>query len=446
MDNAAGSISLRPVVASPDIAYRGFLIVSMLMATLVGFVLAIHVPLERLLGVGQADRTLDLLQAHGQVQLLGFAGLYVMGMSLRLLPRFASARLAFGSIASFVLWCMAAALIVRAVLLPWFSGDVHTALALASAFGVLLAAGGYLWVVLATLANDAHRADASSLAFVLGGGTLFVTSAIGVLAFMDAAEGGSRTLPYLTNSAIVQLQMSGFLLVVITGVALRALPVMVGLDRPVHGALLVPLGLSGIVALLAASLLYLEYRSFDGTMVRIADAAFGALGLMLLAFAWQVGVLRPAANRIRPSSQPHLWLIRGAFVWLVIAAVLAIYTGGAAFVASELPSQFDFDGVRHALGVGVITSLILGMSLMILPEFAVERQRANRQRQLALLLAVLINASVLLRVAPAVAGSTWSYDTRNLSMAVAGSLAEIAMLVFAAYFLRLVWRMRSLGQ
>jgi uncharacterized protein involved in response to NO len=442
-ETSTTEIPLRPVIPGFDMAYRKFLVTSLLMATLLGFVLAIHVPLERLLNVGRPERTADLVQAHGQVQLLGFAGLYVMGMSLRLLPRFAGARLAFESMAEAALWCMVAALILRAVVMPWFSGDVHDALLVASAFGVLLAASAYLMTVLGTLANDPRRADASSLAFALGSMMLFATSVIGVATAMDATGAGSPTLPYLTDNAIVQLQMWGFLLVVISGVALRALPVMVGLERPLQGSRLAPVGMSGAVAVLGAALLYLQYGSYGETVVRIADAAFVALGVLLLGFAWQAGVLRPVANRIRPAAQPHLWLIRGAFVWLVVAALLTVYAGLAAFVDGGLPSQFDFDGVRHALGVGVITSLILGMSLMILPEFAVERQTANRQRQLALLLAVVVNASVVLRVASAVAGSAWSAYDRNLSIAVAGSLAETAMVTFTVYVLRLMWLTRG---
>ena len=98
--------------------------------------------------------------------------------------------------------------------------------------------------------------------------------------------------------------------------------------------------------------------------------------------------------------------------------------------------------MRHAVGLGLVTNLILGMSLMILPEFAGERQHSNRQRLLALTLAALINASALLRVVPSVAGREWSADTRDASMALGGSLAEVAMLVFAGYLLRLMWHDR----
>ncbi len=96
--------------------------------------------------------------------------------------------------------------------------------------------------------------------------------------------------------------------------------------------------------------------------------------------------------------------------------------------------------MRHALGVGVVTVLITGMALMILPEFAVARQNANRQKQLAFFMLALLNTSAVLRVLPPLAGASLSLDEGNLSMAIAGSLAEFALLVFAVYLFRLLWR------
>jgi hypothetical protein len=80
---------------------------------------------------------------------------------------------------------------------------------------------------------------------------------------------------------------------------------------------------------------------------------------------------------------------------------------------------------------------------MILPEFAIARQHANRQRELALFLAIMVNASAILRVSPSLAGDAWLFDTRNASMAAAGTLAEVALLVFAVYFARLVRQARK---
>jgi hypothetical protein len=374
------------------------------------------------------------------VQLLGFAGLYVMGMSLRLLPRFASARIAFEGFVPVVLWLMIASLGARSLLLPWFSGEAHDAIFLASLTGVVLASGAFLVIVAATTLGTARRPDASSAAFVLGALALLMASDIELLAGIDAAGDGRRTLSYLMDTAVVQLELTGFLLVVIAGVAMRALPLMVGLQRPVQAMRLLPGVLVATSLGLAAALLYLEYVAYSDVVAVLASLALAGTGLAVLSLVWKVGVLRPERNRIRPSSQPHLWLLRGAFVWLVVSGLLMIYAGGKGAIDGGLPSQLLFDAIRHSLGVGVVTGLILGMSLMILPEFAVARQRANRQRELALFLAVMINVSALLRVLPSLAGDSWSFDARNALMATAGTLAEVGLVLFAVYFARLVWR------
>src|SRR5690606_16479374 len=155
------------------------------------------------------------------------------------------------------------------------------------------------------------------------------------------------------------------------------------------------------------------------------------------------GVLTPRANRARPASQPAMWLVRTAFFWLAVAAALMVYFGATGFINERLVLQHQFDATRHALGAGLITSLILGMSMLILPEFAVERQHANRQRQLAIALALLVNAAVVLRVGPALAATDLTLDERDLSMAIAGTIGEIALLIFAVYLFRLIWRTRT---
>ncbi len=441
---AGDALQVRPAGLPPsDIAHRPFLIASLTMATLIGFVLGIHVPLGRLLDAGSPDRTTDLLHAHGQVQLLGFAGLFVIGMSLRLMPRFAGSTIALPSLVPVMLWLFVAGLLLRAVVLPWTSGDARGVLLAVSTLLVLCASGCFLLIAVAALGVDARRFDASSLAFIFGATLLFASSIIAAFGAIDAADEGARSLPYLTNNAVLQLQLFGFLISFILGVALRAIPSMVGLPRPGRSAVWLAVALAAAVTVLAGSLLSLEYLSYEKVTVVIADAAFLVLGCVLLALAWQAGALRQAANRLRPASQPHLWLVRSAFVWMVIAGIVTCYFGASSLNDAQLPSDLDFDAVRHTLGAGVVTMLITGMSLMILPEFAGDRLGANRQKQLAIGLAVLLNAAAVLRVAPALAGTRWSVDDRNLSMAAAGSLAEAALLVFTVYFFRLMWRARK---
>jgi hypothetical protein len=80
------------------------------------------------------------------------------------------------------------------------------------------------------------------------------------------------------------------------------------------------------------------------------------------------------------------------------------------------------------------------MSMMILPEFAAERQGANRQQQLAFLLCGFLNAAAVLRVVPSLAGSSLAFNERTLALAAAGLLAEVALVIYALYLLRLLFR------
>jgi hypothetical protein len=423
--------------------HRPFLVTSLCLATLLGFVLGIHVPLGRLLETGRPERTADLIQAHGQVQLLGFAGLFVIGMSLRLMPRFASSRVGFSGLLPLVLWLFAGGLIARAVLMPWFYGDVHSGLLLASVVALLLGSAGFLLVVTGTLLVEARRFEASSLAFVLGALLLFGACATAVFEAINAVQSDTRGPGYVVDNAILQLELNGFLLLFILGVALRAIPQMVGIARPGRSAGVLALLLAASTVTLAACLLYIDGISNAPAARTIAGVAFATFGLVLLALAWQTGVVRQAANRLRPASQPNLWLVRSAVLWLIVAGVAAVYYGLSSAVQSELPGQLEFDAVRHSLGVGVVTMLICGMSMMILPEFAAARLTPNRQKTLALIVMALLNAAALLRGLPSIAGNSWSSDDRNLSMAVAGSLAETAVLIFTVYLFRFLWRRRS---
>ena len=407
------------------------------MATLVGFVLGIHIALGRLLNWGSPERSADLVHAHGQVQLLGFAGLFVMGMSLRLMPRFAGSRIAPPILVPITLGLFVLSLIIRAVVMPWVSDGIYTALRYISVYGVLVASGCYLLIVGGTLTVDVRRFEVTSLTFLLGAFMLFLASTVAVFSTFDAIEEGSSRLPYLANNAIVQMELLGFLASFILGVALRAIPTMVGIERPGRSAYVLALQLATSVTVFAAGLLYLEYVSYALGVVLLVDAAFIVLGPTILWLAWQAGVLRQVANRIAPASQPNLWLIRSAFAWMVATALGMVYVGSSAFAAGELPTELEFDMVRHAFSVGVVTMLIAGMAMMILPEFAVGRQRPNRQPQLAFILVAFLNIAAVLRVAPSLAGTSWTFDQRNLSMAIAGSLAEAALLIFAVYFLRL---------
>jgi len=107
--------------------YQVFILSSLVLAIAGGFALGLLIPLSRVGDWGWDARNSELVQNHGQLQILGFAGLYVMGMGLRLLPRFSGLHLRFQSLL-FPMWGLTVAgLLVRAFVQPWLSDDLHVA-------------------------------------------------------------------------------------------------------------------------------------------------------------------------------------------------------------------------------------------------------------------------------------------------------------------------------
>lgn len=418
-----------------DEAYRAFLPASLALAVLLGFALGLHITISRLVGGGSPERNADLIQAHGQVQLLGFTGLFIMGMSLRLLPRFTGGRVGFPSLVPFILILLVPALIVRAVVLPLLSGDLHDAVLLTVHTAYFIVASLFLFVIVATAAQGQEEGTSAG-AFIAGGCFLTAAALVGLIEAIRTVEDGRRTLSLLGNNAMLQLLLSGFVVSSIFAVSTRAIPVLTATPRPSEAeAAAVLKALIVAVTGLAAGLLALDRQPRSEVAAGVAAFSFALLGATFLVISWQSGALHSLRNRLRPASQPHLWLVRSAFAWLAIAGVIAIVSGVTALIDLRAPPQHEFDAVRHALGLGVVTNLIAGMSLMIVPELAVQRQQHD-QSGLARALFILITVATLLRVLPALAGDTWTYDQRNLSMAVAGALGEIAVVTFSFTLLR----------
>jgi hypothetical protein len=426
----AGSIPLRPVEPGNARIYRLFVLSSLALAGLAGFVLGINVPLERLLNAGSASRTADMIQAHGQVQLLGFAGLFVMGMSLRLMPRFASSKLQFEALLLPIWALIVASLITRALVMVWLPDAWHSALDIAVQFSLLLAAGGYVSVVFATLLVDRDDIDATSCFFLGGAAFYFLQAALAAFIAIKQAPDDTRVFAYIPDMALLYLQLAGFLMAFVGGVATRAIPSMSGLPRPDAGGKRSVLALAVCVVMLSAPLVWLAYGGASLTAVRLSDAGLAGTGLCFFAIVFLSGALRPAANRVRPASQPHMRLVKAAFLWLTFAGVLAVYFGSKAFVRGELPSFYELDSFRHSVALGTLTALILGMGLMILPEFAAQRQNPNSQTRLSAILLVLVTSAAVLRVGSGLLGTAISPDQRDLILAVGGLLAEAAILLF----------------
>ena len=80
-----------------------------------GFAIVAHLTFVIGYDFNLGDGFVGLIQTHGHVQLVGWAGLFIMGMSLHFMPRLTGVAFSNPKLVRKVLWLMTAGLIVRSI-------------------------------------------------------------------------------------------------------------------------------------------------------------------------------------------------------------------------------------------------------------------------------------------------------------------------------------------
>ena len=417
-----------------DPPYHLFLLTSMAFAVVAGFTLAILAPLSIVLEWGWGRRFLPLTQAHGQVQILGFLGLFIIGMVYRLIPRFSGRRLSLPALA-WASWPMLSlAMVLRLIAQPAGEGLWQRTLLVSSGGLGMLAACAFALVVMGTLLHRNSRAGGTGYFFVLAAAFFVLQAGINLRVVVLTAQRGDDIIRPIEAAGLLHVQLYGFIAMFIIGVASRAIPTISGLARPEIQAKALALVLAAAVLAFTIAALWIGSGARSDALLRIEAAAFAALGPIFLAGVWVVGIFRPAANRLAAASQHHIWLIRSAFAWLLVAGGLSAYYGVRATAGGEFIPAYGVDAVRHTVGIGFASTMIVGMAMLILPEFAIRRARYPTERWPALTILALLSAAAALRVGAAVAMPHWVSTDVYWPMAIGGMLAEGALLLFVALF------------
>jgi uncharacterized protein involved in response to NO len=419
--------AIRPHVANEGVHER-FLLASLAFAVLGGFTLAVALPLQAAL-----DR-MDLgwlvhAQVHGHLQVVGFAGMFVLGVASRLAPRFAGRPIEDRPL-EIAFWLLLAGLLGRAIGQPLadhaaFAG-VMVAGAVVEAAGALLA----LVVFARTLRPWAAGASASAGLLTASMWWLSVQACLGAWWLLGLARDQQQLLASDRDAVLLEVQAFGFLLSALIGVGLRSFPTFFG-AKPIEarrawwlGGLL-QVGLAMWVVALAAG--------NEGAARLLATAGQLLVGVAVLTMVVAVGWWK-RGNRLAPGSRHIVWSLRALLGWLTVTGVLLAGTAGRALLAGDPVSSGQLDGVRHVFLIGVVTLGITVMGQLILPEFASERLTHAPGRWRGWAFAALLSLAVALRGLVPLAGMAG--EQRYWLMAVAGVLGLGAMALFACLYLR----------
>lgn len=320
-----------------------------------------------------------LAQAHTTTQLEGWIGLFVAGMGLRLAPRLAGRRPLSSGVTVSVLVLLVAATAVG-VAAPWAPGlRVAGAIALAGASMILAAA------MAVSLASRGREWHAWRLAAWAGAAWW---PAWALLALAGALAAGDGAIPDRIETAWVWVGLCGSLSNFVWAVQSRSVPVFFGRALPDALRMAPPL------VVLNAGVILVYASAFGPTTLGPGLLLAGAGTAWLAPVA---GSVWGKANRLRMPSRHAAHFIVAANAWAV-AGGAGMMAAGILEIAGAAVADRVRDAAVHALGLGFMTVLIVGMAQLLMPAFAgerISRPRTTPERWPALALLV---AATLLRV------------------------------------------------
>jgi hypothetical protein len=413
-------------------------IASLSIAVLGGFPLGILAALGGGRDVGLGARWTPIVQAHGHLQLVGFVGLFIVGIAYHVLPRFKNTELALPRLALPSIALLALGAVLRTITQPWADSGAIAALLVVSGVLELAGAATFTAVLVATLARVQRK---NYDRFLIAAAAWFVAaSAANLWVVGEIARDGGSVVPASRDTPLLEMYFFGFITLFVLGVSIRVLPHFISL-RPPQVRYLTP-----TLALYTAGLLvrvgsgWLETYSTWTRPDWLAAASIYAMAAAAGLFVFALNLHRPSVrDESSDAPGPHERLIRTAYVWLVIAFVIEAWYATKGVTGGFQPDILEGGGARHALALGFVTQMIFGVGSRALPVFAGKKLYSER---LVVVAWILINIATLLRVGHAVipAGSaTFRFD----QIAVAGAFALFAVLIFAYSIVRSV---RAAGQ
>ncbi len=427
------------------------------LAVFAGFAIGAHVAsvigLELPLGKGFAS----FIQAHGHVQLVGWAGLFIIGISLHFIPRLAGVPIQKPSRISLILWLVSSGLILRSIgqtLLPYFFGKAVfywiSALTFTSGLLEFIAIVLYLITLVQTIGGvtlDSLRPALQSVKpfFQMMFAGWLVYGLLNLFLLLQMAAAGKVVVDQNWNEFAIQIFLNLVLLPVAFAFSARLFPLYLRL--PAIDWQVAQLAWVYFISVCLQILPTLPVVLSLPSQIPLYLSAVGKIlkGAVVLWFIWRIDVLtrrrapwtvhrvlQPGPER-RPTREglPDYgefgrfeWLVYAAYFWLIVAVVLETTAALSSLLAWR--AAISSDAIRHAYLLGFITNLILGMAVRMLPGFIQKKQVA--QPRLVAATFWLANAAAMTRVAPLLLPAGWLEPFPEITFVVLRAFAASGVL------------------
>jgi len=359
-----------------DTIYRPFFKAGIAVVLSLGAVWGAYLLLRIAMAGKFSAASLHDINAHGHAQIFGWVGLFVMGFAYQAFPRFKHVTLVWPRLAFGTLWMMVIGLVVRsvaqpvAVNFPWAYWPAVGASVLE-----VVAIGLFATIIIKTWQQCRNPLTFYD-GYIFSALFWFVAQAIFESIFLAAtlaAEGKQlSTLVATWQAGLRDMQIHGFALLMILGVSQRIFHHFYGLPQPnitLSRVTLVILNLA-IIGEIAGSILMQKAGHFWGGLW-YASVLVLAGATTVLVLNWRIFSHTEEADR-------SLKFLRTAYLWLFLSmAMLVAFPLYQFWILPGLAPESEaarlgfshayYGAIRHAITVGFVSLMIMGVAAKVVP-------------------------------------------------------------------------------
>ena len=392
-----------------------------------------------------------LIETHGHTQIFGWCGLFIMGVSYFVLPRFYAVRIYSGKLANLSFYFMVAGIFLvftYRTLLPLNNHFFFKALILSGCSLEILAVLMFLIVAVKTVLSAEKQELETYETYLFSGYLWFLIVTVahaGIVLYMINVN--ETVFPHAAIYPLRHIQVMGFITMVIFGVLSRTLPAFLGLKTPnAKMNLIIMFMLNASVLVRAVSQPLMTYYAdvnlpfyYVFNTLYFTSACIELLSILL--FLYNLNILtKPEVDfsgmEIEKSYEKFVW---AGILWLVVAEIGMIIFAVQESFAGVPVSHAIIGSYRHAVTVGFITMMIFGFASRIIPISQGVKLHSYSSLTISF---ILINTGSFLRVVfqpiAVHTGSVPSY----LIMGISGLIESVAILLFGIN----IWRTLSDGK
>ena len=427
----------------------GFVRASVLLALTAGFAIAAHLSFTIGFDYQMSKGFYSFIQIHGHVQLLGWLGLMIIGISLHFIPRLAHSPIENPLRLRLILFFLTSGLTLRILagsVLPYLQSDTTRYYVTSTfiALSALLELAGiflYLFTLISIIKKSIKLSDAFNdvkpFVFVMVSGFLIYGFLNSVL-IMNMIIASDSVLDQNWNEILTHLFLSMIILPIAFVFSIRLFPLLFSLEPMKKVSLYLGLsyGISIYVNIILSSLALL---GVDSRLTNfLLDITGFLIPSLIIYIIFSLKILKlPLINRL-PTNELNLterWSyisIRVAYLWLLLFSILEI-TSHLQF-ALGFDVDVGIDAIRHIQLLGFASMLVFGVGSKMLPGFIGRREIYSGKLVIAafwlLLLAAIFRITPVLLPYELVEIIPYGEYSMGAMFALSGILGMLAIALF----------------